>query len=143
MTDGEQFVVIAGPESADGFVWWQLRDPNDPFHVGWMVADYLQLTGTPSTNPSSPTVLARSTVPSLPLSQNYTDAPRGIIVSYPDGWSVDAEGYLILSSDAAFNPLTNSPGTGQVGWIFMTPDDVKRDFSLAPWAPECRWWRIM
>ncbi len=38
---GSQFVIIGGPEYADGYTWWQLHDP--AFEVsGWAVARYLQ-----------------------------------------------------------------------------------------------------
>ncbi len=40
---GREFDIIGGPQQADGFTWWQLRDTNPQFQVeGWAVANYLQ-----------------------------------------------------------------------------------------------------
>ncbi len=39
--EGKRFDIIGGPQEADGFTWWQLRDPQ--FQVeGWAVANYLR-----------------------------------------------------------------------------------------------------
>jgi len=39
--EGKRFEIIGGPQTADGFTWWQLRDPQ--FQVqGWAVANYLR-----------------------------------------------------------------------------------------------------
>lgn len=39
--DGKLFDVIGGPQEADGFTWWKVRDPQ--FQVeGWAVANYLR-----------------------------------------------------------------------------------------------------
>ncbi len=38
---GTVFNVIGGPQEADGFSWWQLRDPRFEV-IGWAVANYLQ-----------------------------------------------------------------------------------------------------
>ncbi len=40
-SDGEIFLVVAGPEEADGYTWWLLRDENDPQREGWAAATYL------------------------------------------------------------------------------------------------------
>ncbi len=38
---GKRFDVIGGPHQADGYTWWQVRDPQ--FQVeGWAVANYLR-----------------------------------------------------------------------------------------------------
>ncbi|MCY3917797.1 MAG: hypothetical protein OXG49_17490 [Chloroflexi bacterium] len=38
---GKRFDVIGGPQEADGYTWWQVRDPQ--FQVeGWAVANYLR-----------------------------------------------------------------------------------------------------
>ena len=48
--DGKQFDIIGGPQEADGFTWWQVRDPQ--FQVeGWAVANYLRAI-TPDTGQS-------------------------------------------------------------------------------------------
>lgn len=39
--EGKQFDIIGGPQAADGYTWWQVRDPQ--FQVtGWAVANYLR-----------------------------------------------------------------------------------------------------
>ena len=39
--EGKRFDIIGGPQQADGFTWWQVRDPQ--FQVeGWAVANYLR-----------------------------------------------------------------------------------------------------
>ena len=39
--EGKRFDVIGGPHQADGYTWWQVRDPQ--FQVeGWAVANYLR-----------------------------------------------------------------------------------------------------
>ncbi len=39
--EGKEFAIIGGPQEADGFTWWQVRDPQ--FQVeGWAVANYLR-----------------------------------------------------------------------------------------------------
>ncbi|MDE2776455.1 MAG: SH3 domain-containing protein [Chloroflexota bacterium] len=39
--EGKRFDIIGGPQAADGFTWWQVRDPQ--FQVtGWAVANYLR-----------------------------------------------------------------------------------------------------
>lgn len=42
-TEGERFLVIAGPEEADGLIWWRLRDEANPQREGWAAANYLAL----------------------------------------------------------------------------------------------------
>ncbi|MBN2007557.1 MAG: hypothetical protein JXA21_29700 [Anaerolineae bacterium] len=39
--EGETFLVVAGPQSADGLVWWFLRDEINPTREGWAATDYL------------------------------------------------------------------------------------------------------
>lgn len=39
--EGKRFDIIGGPQAADGYTWWQVRDPQ--FQVaGWAVANYLR-----------------------------------------------------------------------------------------------------
>ena len=39
--EGKRFDIIGGPQAADGYTWWQVRDPE--FQVtGWAVANYLR-----------------------------------------------------------------------------------------------------
>ena len=38
---GTRFNIIGGPQEADGYLWWQLHDPEYEV-TGWAVADYLQ-----------------------------------------------------------------------------------------------------
>jgi hypothetical protein len=42
-SEGDRFVVIAGPEQASNLTWWQIQDPDDPSIVGWAAADYLDV----------------------------------------------------------------------------------------------------
>ena len=40
-SEGKRFDIIGGPREADGYSWWQVRDPQ--FQVeGWAVANYLR-----------------------------------------------------------------------------------------------------
>jgi hypothetical protein len=39
--DGDVFIVQDGPREADGYVWWEISDPNDPNRSGWLVEDYI------------------------------------------------------------------------------------------------------
>jgi hypothetical protein len=41
--DGEILTVLEGPQEADGYRWWRVRD--DKGTVGWGVGDWLQPTG--------------------------------------------------------------------------------------------------
>jgi hypothetical protein len=41
--DGDVFIILDGPREADGYVWWEVSDPNDPNRSGWMVEDYLEV----------------------------------------------------------------------------------------------------
>ncbi len=43
---GTVFDIIGGPQEADGFTWWQLRDPQLQVE-GWAVAIYLQTLSEP------------------------------------------------------------------------------------------------
>ncbi|MCY3833568.1 MAG: hypothetical protein OXG85_11170 [Chloroflexi bacterium] len=39
--EGKRFEIIGGPQEADGYIWWRVRDPQ--FQVqGWAVANYLR-----------------------------------------------------------------------------------------------------
>ena len=39
--EGKRFEIIGGPQEADGYTWWQLRDPQLQAQ-GWAVAIYLR-----------------------------------------------------------------------------------------------------
>ena len=45
--EGEIFLVIGGPEEADGYLWWHLEAPLNTARQGWTVSDFLQ----PAQNP--------------------------------------------------------------------------------------------
>lgn len=45
--DNEEFVVKAGPETADGLTWWYIEAPFDSKRQGWAAANYL----TPNQQP--------------------------------------------------------------------------------------------
>lgn len=42
-SDGEIFVVVDGPQQANGFVWWKLADPLNPNRLGWAAENYLRV----------------------------------------------------------------------------------------------------
>ncbi len=37
------FVVVEGPQTADGLEWWRLEDPDDPQRYGWAARNYLEV----------------------------------------------------------------------------------------------------
>jgi hypothetical protein len=39
--EGDAFVIVEGPQEADGLEWWRLEDPNDPERYGWAARNYL------------------------------------------------------------------------------------------------------
>ena len=48
-SEGKLFDIIGGPQEADGFTWWQVRDPQ--FQVeGWAVANYLRTVSESAPN---------------------------------------------------------------------------------------------
>lgn len=46
--DSEVFLVIKGPEQADGYTWWFLTASYDSARAGWAVQDYLTAIPSPS-----------------------------------------------------------------------------------------------
>ncbi|MAT44430.1 MAG: hypothetical protein CL609_19015 [Anaerolineaceae bacterium] len=45
--DSEVFLIIGGPEEADGYVWWHLEAPYDEGRNGWAAENYLRIVTTP------------------------------------------------------------------------------------------------
>jgi hypothetical protein len=45
--DAELFIVMGGPVQADGYTWWELKDPYSNEAVGWGVANYLSVVQHP------------------------------------------------------------------------------------------------
>ncbi len=45
--DSEVFLIIAGPEEADGYVWWHLEAPYDEGRNGWAAESYLKIVMNP------------------------------------------------------------------------------------------------
>lgn len=41
--EGEEFIIAAGPEVAEGYTWWFIRDPNMPTREGWAASNFLDL----------------------------------------------------------------------------------------------------
>jgi hypothetical protein len=39
--EGEEFLVIDGPQRVDGFNWWKLKSAKDAGRTGWAAADFL------------------------------------------------------------------------------------------------------
>lgn len=37
------FVIVDGPQQADGLTWWQVQDPNNNTRIGWAASNYLVL----------------------------------------------------------------------------------------------------
>ncbi len=42
--ENEIFLVVGGPQSADGYTWWFIRDEVNPEREGWAVQDFLSPT---------------------------------------------------------------------------------------------------
>jgi hypothetical protein len=42
--DEEFYVIIDGPQTADGLEWWRIEDPNDSDRAGWAARNYLTLS---------------------------------------------------------------------------------------------------
>lgn len=40
---GEIFIVIDGPQNANGFTWWLIQDVNNSARGGWAVGEFLQV----------------------------------------------------------------------------------------------------
>lgn len=40
--EGEQFMIVDGPDSKNDYVWWKIESVNDPERTGWAVGDYLR-----------------------------------------------------------------------------------------------------
>jgi hypothetical protein len=40
--DGETFLVVDGPTTAGGSVWWKIRDPDNAERTWWAVANFLE-----------------------------------------------------------------------------------------------------
>lgn len=41
--DGDEFVIVDGPQSVDDLEWWRLEDPNDASRYGWAARNYLMV----------------------------------------------------------------------------------------------------
>jgi len=46
--DNEVFLIIDGPQEADGYIWWHLESPYDTGRNGWAAENYLQIVTTPT-----------------------------------------------------------------------------------------------
>jgi hypothetical protein len=45
--DAELFIVMDGPIQADGYIWWELKEPYSDEAIGWGVANYLTAVANP------------------------------------------------------------------------------------------------
>lgn len=45
--DAEIFRIIAGPQDADGYTWWNIVSPHDEARNGWAVSNYLEVVEEP------------------------------------------------------------------------------------------------
>jgi hypothetical protein len=43
----EIFLVIDGPQQADGYTWWNLEGPFDETRHGWAVSNFLRVVQNP------------------------------------------------------------------------------------------------
>jgi hypothetical protein len=41
-SEGEAFIVVEGPTTAGGSLWWKIRDPENEERVWWAVGNYLK-----------------------------------------------------------------------------------------------------
>jgi hypothetical protein len=41
--EGEALLIVAGPQVADGYTWWFVRDELNPEREGWAAQDFLAL----------------------------------------------------------------------------------------------------
>ncbi len=46
LPEGNIYEVVGGPANADGYVWWQLKDPTDGT-TGWGAANYMRKVANP------------------------------------------------------------------------------------------------
>lgn len=46
LPEGNIYEVVGGPASADGYTWWQLKDPGDGI-TGWGAANYMRRIAQP------------------------------------------------------------------------------------------------
>lgn len=45
--EGETYLIMDGPVSADGYTWWNIAASLDPTLNGWAAGDFLEITTTP------------------------------------------------------------------------------------------------
>jgi hypothetical protein len=45
--EGEIFLVVEGPQQADGYTWWYLEGPFDQSRRGWAAANFLRVVQNP------------------------------------------------------------------------------------------------
>jgi hypothetical protein len=41
-SEGEAFIVVEGPTTAGGSLWWKIRDPENEERVWWAIGNYLK-----------------------------------------------------------------------------------------------------
>lgn len=41
--EGERFIIVGGPQQADGLTWWQIQNVNNTTSRGWAASQYLQV----------------------------------------------------------------------------------------------------
>lgn len=47
-SEGELFLIIDGPDEANGYVWWNVQKVSDETWNGWAAADFLELSAPPA-----------------------------------------------------------------------------------------------
>jgi len=39
--EGDEFIIVDGPQNSDGYEWWRLEDPDDPARFGWAARNFM------------------------------------------------------------------------------------------------------
>jgi uncharacterized protein YraI len=102
--EGTTGVILDGPESADGYIWWKVE--YDAGYTGWSAQDWLETTSTPTPSlPSPPTPASpgSSSEPS-PLIDTLTPTLRWNGVSGADYYALAISRYPYGSSNIIYNP---------------------------------------
>ncbi len=124
--NGEVYIIVAGPETADGFVWWQIRDPDNVFRLGWVLADYLAVGEIISPTPTETLPPTATNTATFTVTPTFTPTPE------PAGISLQTAGELTrlarlgggAISDVVLNPANDQLLVAtRVGiWVYSYPD---------------------
>ena len=101
---GTTGVILDGPESADGYIWWKVE--YDAGYTGWSAQDWLETTSTPTPSPPSPptpTFPGSSSEPGS-LIDTLTPSLQWNGVSGADYYALAISRYPYGSSNIIYNP---------------------------------------